>query len=281
MVIANAGKNVGAIQNKFKYNVFMISLTSVSKQFKTKKAVNDISFTAKKGEIIGFLGPNGAGKTTTMRLILGLIKPSEGEVLVNGKDPIIDRLKVLDGIGYLPENNPLYTEMKVREYLQFITEIKEVTDREMVNQIAEDVNVNDVLDTKIEELSRGYRQRVGLAAALLGSPNILILDEPTSGLDPLEQDKIKDLIKQIAKEKTVIFSTHILSEVEDIATRLVIIKEGSVVYDGKKPTGKGEVEKLFKNLMNPTVLVKKAASDEEVKKPRKKRSTKKAPKVLK
>jgi ABC-2 type transport system ATP-binding protein len=166
--------------------------------------------------------------------------------------------------------------MKVREYLQFISEVKEVEDKELVNQIAEDVNINDVLNTKIEELSRGYKQRVGLAAALIGSPEILILDEPTSGLDPLEQDKIKDLIKKIAKEKTVIFSTHILSEVEDIANRLVIIKEGSVVYDGKKPTGKGEVERLFKNLMSPTMVVKKTSA---VEKP-KKTSRKKTPKVL-
>lgn len=256
----------------------MITLSDVTKQFGSKIAVNDVSFTAKKGEIIGFLGPNGAGKTTTMRLILGLIKPTFGEVKVNGHEPIDDRLKVLDNIGYLPENNPLYGEMKVREYLQFMTEIKEIEDKEKVNQIAEDVNVADVLDIKIEELSRGYKQRVGLAAALLGSPEILILDEPTSGLDPLEQDKIKDLIKEIAKEKTVIFSTHILSEVEDIATRLVIIKEGTLVYDGKKPTGRGEVERLFKNLMSPTMLVKKTASDDE--KP-KKRSRKRVPKELK
>lgn len=254
----------------------MISLADVTKQFGEKTAVNELSLNAKKGEIIGFLGPNGAGKTTTMRLILGLIQPTYGEVKVNGYDPISDRLKVLDSIGYLPENNPLYTEMKVREYLQFISEVKEVEDKELVNQIAEDVNVNDVLNTKIEELSRGYKQRVGLAAALIGSPDILILDEPTSGLDPLEQDKIKDLIKKIAKEKTVIFSTHILSEVEDIATRLVIIKEGSVVYDGKKPTGKGEVERLFKNLMSPTMVVKKASTPVKTAK----KTSKKAPKVL-
>ncbi len=255
----------------------MISLDEVTKQYGSKIAVNDVSFTAKKGEIIGFLGPNGAGKTTTMRLILGLIKPTFGDVSVNGHEPIADRLKVLAHIGYLPENNPLYPEMKVREYLQFIAEVKEVEHKETVNQIAEDVNVNDVLDSKIEELSRGYRQRVGLAAALLGSPEVLILDEPTSGLDPLEQDKIKDLIKKIAKEKTVIFSTHILSEVEDIATRLIIIKEGTLIYDGKKPEGRGEVERLFKNLMSPTMLVKKTASDKE---PAKKRGRKKVPKVL-
>ncbi|HRN70167.1 MAG TPA: ABC transporter ATP-binding protein [Candidatus Woesebacteria bacterium] len=253
----------------------MINLDQVTKQYGSKTAVNDISFTAKKGEIIGFLGPNGAGKTTTMRLILGLIHPTYGAVTVNGHEPITDRLKVLAHIGYLPENNPLYPEMKVREYLQFMTEIKEVQDRETVNKIAEDVSILDVLDRKIEELSRGYRQRVGLAAALLGSPNILILDEPTSGLDPLEQDKIKDLIKKIAKEKTVIFSTHVLSEVEDIATRLVIIKEGSLVYDGKKPLGRGEVERLFKSLMSPTMVVKKTGEENQPKK------RKKIPKELK
>lgn len=254
----------------------MIKLDEVTKQYGSKIAVNNVSFNAKKGEIIGFLGPNGAGKTTTMRLILGLIKPTSGDVSVNGHEPIVDRLKVLSHIGYLPENNPLYPEMKVREYLQFITEVKEVTDTETVNQIAEDVNILDVLDRKIEELSRGYRQRVGLAAALLGSPEVLILDEPTSGLDPLEQDKIKDLIKKIAKEKTVIFSTHILSEVEDIANRLVIIKEGSLVYDGKKPNGRGEVERLFKNLMSPTMVVKKTQSDEKPSRIK----AKKVPKVL-
>ncbi len=254
----------------------MIKLDEVTKQYGSKIAVNNVSFNAKKGEIIGFLGPNGAGKTTTMRLILGLIKPTSGDVSVNGHEPIVDRLKVLSHIGYLPENNPLYPEMKVREYLQFMTEVKEVEDTETVNQIAEDVNILDVLDRKIEELSRGYRQRVGLAAALLGSPEVLILDEPTSGLDPLEQDKIKDLIKKIAKEKTVIFSTHILSEVEDIANRLVIIKDGSLVYDGKKPEGRGEVERLFKNLMSPTMVVKKTQSDE---KPSRKKA-KKVPKVL-
>lgn len=253
----------------------MINLDQVTKQYTSKTAVNDISFTAKKGEIIGFLGPNGAGKTTTMRIILGLIQPTYGAVTVNGHEPITDRLKVLSHIGYLPENNPLYPEMKVREYLQFMTEVKEVEDTETVNKLAEDVNIVDVLDKKIEELSRGYRQRVGLAAALLGSPDILILDEPTSGLDPLEQDKIKDLIKKIAKEKTVIFSTHILSEVEDIANRLVIIKEGSLVYDGKKPAGRGEVERLFKNLMSPTMVVKKTGEENKPKK------RKKIPKELK
>jgi ABC-2 type transport system ATP-binding protein len=239
----------------------MISLSGVTKQYGQKTAVNNISFTAKQGDVIGFLGPNGAGKTTTMRMILGLLRETQGTIRIADKDPINDRLKVLNKIGYLPENNPLYTEMKVYEYLEFVSQVKEYENAEELDEIVAEVNIDDVLNTKIEELSRGYRQRVGLAAALIGNPEILILDEPTSGLDPLEQDKIKDFIKKIAKEKTVIFSTHILSEVEDIANRLIIIREGSIVYDGKKPAGKGEVDRLFRNMMGVnkgTTLVRKA-----------------------
>lgn len=243
----------------------MISLKNVTKVFGStiggKTAVNDVSFMAKPGDIIGFLGPNGAGKTTTMRMILGLLRETSGEIRVDDKDPIVDRLKVLNKIGYLPENNPLYGEMKVYEYLDFIAQVKEYENAEELENIIAEVNIDDVLNTKIEELSRGYRQRVGLAVALIGNPEILILDEPTSGLDPLEQDKIKNFIKKIAKEKTVIFSTHILSEVEDVANRLIIIREGSIVYDGKKPTGRGEVDRLFRNMMgvNKGSLVRKAA----------------------
>jgi ABC-2 type transport system ATP-binding protein len=237
----------------------MISLSEVTKQYGAKVAVNGISFTAKKGEIIGFLGPNGAGKTTTMKLILGLIYPTSGSVEIQGKNPIADRLFILPRIGYLPENNPLYGEMKVAEYLDFIASIKKESSL-VVSEIVRKVSIDDVLTSKIEELSRGYKQRVGLAAALLGNPEILILDEPTSGLDPLEQDKIKDLIQMLSEEKTVLFSTHILSEVEDIANRLVIIKEGSLVYDGKKPKGKGEVARLFKNLMTPDALIKRTVA---------------------
>jgi ABC-2 type transport system ATP-binding protein len=224
----------------------MISLKNVTKRFKNKEAVNGIDLKAKEGEIIGFLGPNGAGKTTTMRMILGYLRPTSGEVSVNNLNPIDNRIEVLQNIGYLPENNPLYYDMKVQEYLQFISNVKEATNYQ---KTADEVGLGDVMSTKIEELSRGYKQRVGLAAALLGNPSILILDEPTSGLDPLEQDKIRDLIKKIAKKKTIIFSTHILSEVEDVANRLVIIHHGKVVYDGAKPKGRGGVEKLFKKLV--------------------------------
>jgi ABC-2 type transport system ATP-binding protein len=224
----------------------MIEFVHVSKRFRNKKAVEDISFEARKGEIIGFLGPNGAGKTTTMRLLLGYLSPSEGTVTVDKKPPSENRIALLKQVGYLPENNPLYPEMKVREYLSFVAGLRGVSDWD---ELPEQVGLDDVMESRIEELSRGYRQRVGLAAALLPDPPILILDEPTSGLDPIEQDRIKDLIRSIAKNKTIIFSTHILSEVEDIANRLIIIKKGSLVYDGAKPAGKGSVEKLFKKLV--------------------------------
>ena len=224
----------------------MIQLSSVTKIFKNKTAVDNISFKAKEGEIIGFVGPNGAGKTTTMRLILGYLTPSEGKISIDDLDPSDDRINVLKKIGYLPENNPLYQEMKVFEYLQFIAAVKNV---DSFGETASQVGLNEVLDSKIEELSRGFKQRVGLGAALLGEPSILILDEPTSGLDPLEQEKIRSLIKKIAKIKTIIFSTHILSEVEDVANRLIIIDKGKIVFDGKKPKGKGGVEKLFKKLV--------------------------------
>ncbi len=224
----------------------MILLSSVMKKFGSTTAVDQISFTAKEGEIIGFLGPNGAGKTTTMRLILGYLLPTSGSVLVNGYDPQKQRIEVLKQTGYLPENNPLYQEMKVNEYIRFIAGIKEADN---VSEVVSQVGLNEVLSKKIDELSRGFKQRVGLAAALLGNPSILVLDEPTSGLDPLEQEKIKNLIKSLAKKKTVVFSTHILSEVEDVATKLIIINKGKSVFDGVKPKGKGAVEKLFKKLI--------------------------------
>jgi ABC-2 type transport system ATP-binding protein len=227
----------------------MISLKNISKHFGHTKAVQNISFDAKKGEIIGFLGPNGAGKTTTMRMILGLLHPSSGQVKVNGLNPVDNRLKIVSSIGYLPENNPLYLDMKVKEYLSMVAGVKKVTSEEEVVSIVKDVALESKYNSKIEELSRGYRQRVGLASALLSDPSILILDEPTSGLDPIEQDKIKTLINKISKNKIIIFSTHILSEVEDISNRLIIINNGEMVFDGDKPKLKGGVEKLFKKLV--------------------------------
>ncbi len=226
----------------------MVELAQVTKVFNQFTAVNDISFKIHKGDIVGFLGPNGAGKTTTMRLIIGYLQPTKGDVGVQKKNPIVSRIDVLKHIGYLPENNPLYTEMKVEDYLHFVAEIKSAHTSSFKNLI-EEVGLEDKLHVRIEELSRGYKQRVGLVAALIGNPSILILDEPTSGLDPLEQDNIKELIKKVAKEKIVIFSTHIMTEAEDIANRLIIINKGSIVYVGEKPGEKGGVEKLFREVI--------------------------------
>jgi len=224
----------------------MIELSHVYKQFGIKIAVSDFSFKAVPGDIVGFVGPNGAGKTTTMRLITGYLKPTEGKVKVFEKNPISERLSVLPRVGYLPENNPLPSDMTVAEYLIFIAEIKKESH---IEKIVQELNIDDVYDKKIEQLSRGYKQRVGLSAALCGTPDILLLDEPTSGLDPIEQDVIKDLIKKLAKKRTVIFSTHILSEIDDIATRVLIINQGKLLFDGVKPKGKGSVETLFKKLV--------------------------------
>lgn len=224
----------------------MIQLESVSKIFSKTTAVSDVSLSVKTGEIIGFLGPNGAGKTTTMRMIVGYLRPTRGTVRVDDKDPISDRLSILDRLGYLPENNPLYSEMKVDEYLSFIASMKGISDW---RKYTEEVGLEDVDRRVIDDLSRGFRQRVGLAAALIGDPDILILDEPTSGLDPLEQEKIRTLIRDLGKKKTILLSTHILPEVEEVATRLIIINKGSIVYDGQKPKEKDGVSGLFKKLV--------------------------------
>jgi ABC-2 type transport system ATP-binding protein len=224
----------------------MIELSHVYKRFGIKIAVNDLTFKAVQGDIVGFVGPNGAGKTTTMRLITGYLKPSEGKVTVFNSEPIANRLTILPRLGYLPENNPLPGDMTVSEYLSFIAEVK--NEKQLI-KIIEELHIDDVFDKKIDQLSRGYKQRVGLAAALCGKPDVLLLDEPTSGLDPIEQDVIKDLIKKLAKKRIVIFSTHILSEIEDVATRVLIIHRGSLLFDGAKPKGKGSVETLFKKLI--------------------------------
>jgi len=224
----------------------MISFSHVFKSYGTKTALSDLTFTAKQGEIIGLLGPNGAGKTTTMRLLVGYLAPTSGTITVNNLSPSKQRFELSNKIGYLPENNPLYSEMKVVEYLSFVSSLKKEGD---ISVIVDSVGLTDVLNKKIEELSRGYKQRVGLAVALMGNPEILVLDEPTSGLDPIEQEKIRELIQKFGKRKTIIFSTHILSEIEAIADKIIIINEGKLVYQGAKPKGKGAVEKLFKKVV--------------------------------
>ena len=207
-----------------------IQLTSISKVYGEQKAVNAISLEAKKGQIVGFLGPNGAGKSTTMKILTGFIKPSEGTAMVNGVDVVENPLQAQKSIGYLPEHNPLYLEMYVKEYLKFRAEVYK-TDKSQIASLIEKVGLTDEAHKKISQLSKGYRQRVGIAAAILHNPDVLILDEPTTGLDPNQLVEIRSLIKELGKDKTVLFSTHIMQEVEAVCDRVIIINKGTIVLD--------------------------------------------------
>jgi ABC-2 type transport system ATP-binding protein len=207
-----------------------IEVKNLSKFYGQQAAVNDISFSIQKGEIVGFLGPNGAGKSTTMKILTGFIPATSGEVKICGMEVDVDSLETRKKIGYLPENNPLYLDMYVREYLEFVGKIYKVPNLkaridEMIQQVGLEVEQNK----KIGMLSKGYRQRVGLAQAIIHDPEVLILDEPTTGLDPNQLVEIRELIKRIGKSKTVMLSTHIMQEVEAICDRVIIIKSGKIV----------------------------------------------------
>ena len=213
----------------------MIEVKSLVKKYGEERAVDDISFQVQTGEVLGFLGPNGAGKTTTMKVITCYLPPSEGTVLVDGLDVRTQSLDVRHKIGYLPENTPLYQEMTTYDYLMFVASMRGVEPSIRGKRIAEMADVcglESVLSKRIEALSKGFRQRVGLAQAMIHNPPILILDEPTTGLDPNQIVEIRDLIRNIGKEKTVILSTHILSEVQVSCDRVLIIHHGSLVADG-------------------------------------------------
>lgn len=204
------------------------------KQYGTQKAVNAISFRVEAGEIVGFLGPNGAGKSTTMKIATGYVPPTAGEVFVAGFDVTSDPLKVKKVTGYLPEHNPLYTDMYVHEYLGFIGKLYGLSGSALKGRVQEMVELCGLTveqNKKIETLSKGYRQRVGLAQALIHNPQVLILDEPTTGLDPNQILEIRSLIKNISKNKTVIFSTHIMQEVSALCDRVIVINKGELVAD--------------------------------------------------
>jgi len=209
-----------------------IKVIAISKIYKTQKALNEVSFSADKGQIIGFLGPNGAGKSTMMKILTGFIKPNSGQVFVDEIDVLKNPIEAQKIIGYLPEHNPLYTDMYVREYLQFQASIFNI-DKSQIETCIEKVGLTQEAHKKINQLSKGYQQRVGLAAAILHDPKVLILDEPTTGLDPNQIVEIRELIKELGKEKTVLFSTHIMQEVEAICDRVIIIKKGEILVDKK------------------------------------------------
>lgn len=210
----------------------MIEVKHVTKRYGKAVAVEDISFSIKEGEIVGLLGPNGAGKSTTMNMITGFIEPTEGEIIIDGNDILKKPKKAKKQIGYMPEGVPLYTDLTVKEFVQYMAEIKQVdkkTIKEKVNEIIEQTGLKDVEKKLIKNLSRGYKQRVSMAGALVGTPKILILDEPTVGLDPKQITEIRNLIKELGKKHTIILSSHILSEVSQICNKVIIINKGKIV----------------------------------------------------
>jgi ABC-2 type transport system ATP-binding protein len=229
-----------------------IKVTSVSKLYKSQKVLNNVSFSAEKGQIIGFLGPNGAGKSTMMKILTGFIKPNSGTVFVNEIDVLQNPLEAQRNIGYLPEHNPLYTDMYVREYLQFQAAIFKV-DKSQIEPCIEKVGLTAEANKKINQLSKGYQQRVGLAAAILHNPKVLILDEPTTGLDPNQLVEIRELIKELGKDKTVLFSTHIMQEVEAVCDRVIIIKKGAVLVDKKLSELQSSMQQIIEVVFNVAV----------------------------
>lgn len=218
--------------NMTKGGFILIEVKNLTKKFGSHTAVDNISFVVNDGEIVGFLGPNGAGKTTTMNMMTGFISSTEGTVRINGFDILEEPVKAKKELGYLPDIPPVYGDMTVEEYLYFVCDLKKVkkSDREfMVRDIVNTTQLNDVFKRLIKNLSKGYKQRVGLAQALVGNPDVLILDEPTSGLDPKQIMEMRDLIRRLGKKHTVILSSHILGEVSEICDRIIIINKGKIV----------------------------------------------------
>jgi ABC-2 type transport system ATP-binding protein len=239
----------------------MISIENLKKYYGDFPAVDDISFTVQTGEILGFLGPNGAGKTTTMKVITGYYPPTAGRVTVNDRDVVTDSLETRQMIGYLPESTPLYLDLTVSEYLHYIAELRQIPEgerAERIDRITTLTGLTDRMQQPIGQLSKGYRQRVGLAQAMVHDPDILILDEPTIGLDPNQIVEIRSLIREIGREKTVILSTHILPEVQATCDRVVIINEGKIVADGTPD----ELQSRFEGQAMIDLLVTGEGSDD-------------------
>ena len=209
-----------------------IEVNNISKSYGTQKALNEISFSIQKGEIVGFLGPNGAGKSTLMKILTTYLLADDGSALVNGHDVMTNAKAVQRSIGYLPEHNPLYLDLYVREYLAFNADVYQVP-KSRIEEVIQLTGLSTESHKKIGQLSKGYRQRVGLANALLHNPDVLILDEPTTGLDPNQLMEIRNVIKNVGKDKTVFLSTHIMQEVEAICDRVIIIDKGNIVADNK------------------------------------------------
>jgi ABC-2 type transport system ATP-binding protein len=231
----------------------MIEVTNLTKHYGRHAAVDDLSFTVKPGVVTGFLGPNGAGKSTTMRILTGYLAPSSGRCAVLGLDPqdAGARIELARRLGYLPENGPLYRDMTPHESLEFFVRLRKLDDGERrIKDVVERCAIDTVLHKPIYKLSKGYRQRVGMAQALLHDPEVLILDEPTSGLDPLQIREVRALIRELGKDKTLLLSTHILQEVDAVADEVVMIHDGRIVFTGTKDelAGKSGLEARFLEL---------------------------------
>ena len=221
-----------------------IEVNAISKTYGAQKALNNVSFSVNKGEVVGFLGPNGAGKSTLMKILTTYLSADSGTALVNGNDVITQQKAVQQSIGYLPEHNPLYLDLYVREYLAFNADVYKVA-KSRIDEVIQLTGLTPEANKKIGQLSKGYRQRVGLATALLHDPEVLILDEPTTGLDPNQLVEIRELIKNIGKDKTVFLSTHIMQEVEAICDRVIIINKGEIVTDKKLNSLSGDSEQII------------------------------------
>lgn len=242
----------------FKFYKMSIEVQNISKSYGAQKALDNVSFSVKKGEIVGFLGPNGAGKSTLMKILTTYITSDEGNASVNGNDVVTSQKAVQQSVGYLPEHNPLYLDLYVREYLAFNADVYKV-DKSRIEEVIHLTGLTPESHKKIGQLSKGYRQRVGLATALLHNPEVLILDEPTTGLDPNQLVEIRELIKNIGKNKTVFLSTHIMQEVEAICDRVIIINKGKIVTDKKlntlvKEQQEQTIEVEFDKVVDETIL---------------------------
>lgn len=220
-----------------------LEISSLTKKFGNQTALNNISLSIGKNEIIGLLGPNGAGKSTLMKSITGVLAIEEGEINFNGLNIAVNETESKRRIGFLPENNPLYPEMYIREYLSFVANLHKIP-KERIDEVIELVGLTPEKSKKISQLSKGYKQRVGLAQAILHSPDLLILDEPTNGLDPNQIIEIRNVIREIGREKTVILSTHIMQEVEALCTRVILIHNGNIIQDSPVDEFKGKFESL-------------------------------------
>jgi ABC-2 type transport system ATP-binding protein len=244
----------------------MIEVEHLTKAFGPKLAVNDISFTVARGEVLGFLGPNGAGKSTTMRMLTGFIPPTAGTVRIGGYDVLGDPLRVKHLIGYLPESAPVYVDMTVQSFLSFCAELSGLRGAERkkaVHRVVEMCFLESVLNQGVDTLSKGFRHRTCLAQAILHDPDVLVLDEPTDGLDPNQKHEIRGLIRRMGERKAIIFSTHILEEVEAVCSRAIIIDRGRIVANGtpdelKKKSTSGRLEEFFRSITLPETVAQVA-----------------------